>query len=56
MLRRGRIDFTIGYGYEARYIAHRLGFEEELMVIPLREQEGFARVYAGCPKNEWGAA
>lgn len=54
MLKHRRIDYTIGYGYEARYIARRLGFESELVVIPLREQPGFARVYAGCPKDAWG--
>jgi uncharacterized protein (TIGR02285 family) len=54
MLKRGRIDYTIGYGYEARYIARSFGFGEEVIAIPVSEHRTYIRVYAGCPKTDWG--
>lgn len=54
MLKRKRIDYTIGYGYEARYLAGQLNFDEEVVAIPVREHLDYIPVYAGCPKTPWG--
>ncbi len=54
MLERERIEYTIGYGYEAMYVARQLGFEADVVAIPLHEQNSYIPVYAGCPKTDWG--
>lgn len=54
MLKMGRVDYTIGYGYEGRYIAEQIDFADDVIAIPIRETPSFIKVYAGCPKNAWG--
>ncbi|MBT4890515.1 MAG: TIGR02285 family protein [Rhodospirillales bacterium] len=54
MMKRGRVDYTIGYGYEGRYIAKNLEFEKNVIAIPMRENPSYVPVYAGCPRNVWG--
>ena len=54
MLKHDRVDYTIGYGYEARYLGRQLGFEGDVIAIPVREHSGYIPVYAGCPKTNWG--
>jgi len=54
MLQYKRIDYTIGYGYEARYLAGKSGFKDDVVAIPIRENPGYVDVHAGCPKTPWG--
>ncbi|MEG3619709.1 TIGR02285 family protein [Magnetovibrio sp. PR-2] len=54
MLDRRRFDYTIGYGYEARYLQKQLGLSDDIVSIPVREHAGYTKVYVGCPKTPWG--
>ena len=54
MLDRRRFDYTIGYGYEARYLQEQLGLNDEIVSIPVREHAGYTKVYVGCPQTPWG--
>ncbi|MEG3640132.1 TIGR02285 family protein [Magnetococcus sp. PR-3] len=55
MLQYGRVSHTIGYAYEAQYMATKLGFAEPIITLPIQESPDYTKVYVGCPKTPWGA-
>nr|CRH06398.1 Conserved exported protein of unknown function [Candidatus Magnetococcus massalia] len=54
MLQYGRIDFTLAYGYEAYYMAQKLGFANQMVSLPIQEAPPYSAVYVGCPDTPWG--
>ena len=54
MLVKGRVDYLVGFPYEAIYVARQLGLENEIAHIQLTEAGGYTPSYVACSKNEWG--
>jgi len=56
MLVRGRLDYVLGYPYEARYVARTLGLGDAIVNLPLVEAPDYTFAHVVCPKNDWGRA
>lgn len=56
MLVRGRLDYVLGYPYEARYVAGELGLGEAIVNLPLVEAPDFTFAHVVCPRTDWGRA
>jgi uncharacterized protein (TIGR02285 family) len=56
MLVRGRLDYVLGYPYEARYVASRFALGETIVNLPLVEAREHTFAYVVCPKTDWGRA
>lgn len=54
MLVRGRLDYVLGYPYEARYVAEELGIADQIVSVPLVENEGYTLAHVVCPRTPWG--
>ena len=54
MLQKKRIDILLGYPSEHYYLAKSMGFDNELMQLPLTEAPELSYGYIGCTKNEQG--
>ncbi|MCQ8881769.1 TIGR02285 family protein [Pseudoalteromonas shioyasakiensis] len=54
MLQKKRIDILLGYPSEHYYLAHSMGFEDELTQITLTEAPALSIGYVGCTKNKQG--
>lgn len=54
MLAKGRIDFLLGYPSEHFYLAHSLGYEDELLQLSLKESPWFTNGYIGCSNTKKG--
>lgn len=57
MLQLGRIQYTLGYPFEAEYYNELLkSNSDKIVYIPLSDNSPFVEVVAACPKSSWGAA
>ncbi len=57
MLRKGRVDYILGYPHEAQYIASKMGKAEYFSFHTMAEiAKPYTIAYVGCPKNQWGKA
>ncbi|MGX1113022.1 uncharacterized protein (TIGR02285 family) [Pseudoalteromonas sp. MBR-15] len=56
MLHKKRIDILLGYPSEHYYLAHSMGFENELTQLTLSEAPKLSVGYIGCTNNEQGHA
>lgn len=54
MLKKRRIDILLGYPSEHYYLAKSMGFEDELMQLPLTEAAELSYGYIGCTSNKQG--
>lgn len=55
MLQAGRIDYTIEYPYTMDYYADKLGMQDSLDFIPLKENQNSILLAAvACTKTAWG--
>lgn len=54
MLATNRIQYTIGYPYEAGYYNRMMKTSDTLVYLPLTEAPSFVEVPMACPKTEWG--
>jgi len=54
MLQKKRIDILLGYPSEHYYLAHSMGFEDELTQLSLTEAPALSVGYIGCTNNEQG--
>lgn len=54
MLKKKRIDILLGYPSEHYYLAKSMGFDDELMQLPLTEAPELSYGYIGCTNNEQG--
>ncbi|WII71631.1 TIGR02285 family protein [Bdellovibrio sp. 22V] len=56
MLQADRIQYTLGYPFEAVYYNQLLGPQSETVVhIPLADNAPFVEVVIACPRTDWGA-
>ena len=56
MLQKKRIDILLGYPSEHYYLAHSMGFEDDLTQLSLTEAPALSIGYIGCTKNKQGEA
>lgn len=56
MLIRGRVDWIVGYPYEAVYVARQLGVEDQVRNLRLVESPAYVDAFVVCPRNPWGEA
>ncbi|MFT6787000.1 MAG: hypothetical protein ACJAVX_000343 [Pseudoalteromonas rhizosphaerae] len=56
MLKKKRIDILLGYPSEHYYLAKSMGFEDQLMQLPLTEAPDLSYGYIGCTNTEQGIA
>ena len=54
MLQKKRIDILLGYPSEHYYLAHSMGFEDDLTQLSLTEAPALSIGYIGCTKNKQG--
>lgn len=55
MLELDRIQYTLGYPFEAQYYNELLKNESDKVVyIPLSDNSPYVEVVAACPRTEWG--
>ncbi|WP_413582298.1 hypothetical protein [Bdellovibrio sp. HCB288] len=54
MLHTGRIQYTLGYPFEAFYYNKLLKSPGSVEYLPLKDNGDFVYVVVACPKNEWG--
>ncbi|CAM4337979.1 TIGR02285 family protein [Pseudoalteromonas ostreae] len=54
MLKKKRIDVLLGYPSEHYYLAKSMGFEDELVQLPLTEASDLSYGYIGCTNTELG--
>lgn len=54
MLQKKRIDILLGYPSEHFYLAHSMGFEDDLTQLSLTEAPALSIGYIGCTKNKQG--
>ncbi|WP_404340360.1 hypothetical protein [Pseudoalteromonas mariniglutinosa] len=54
MLKKRRIDILLGYPSEHYYLAHAMGFDNELTQLTLTEAAHLSEGYIGCTKNAQG--
>lgn len=56
MLYMNRVQYTIGYPFEAEYYNELLkNTTDKVLHIPLTDNASFVEVVVACPKTEWGA-
>ena len=56
MLHLDRVQYTIGYPFEAQYYNELLkNTTDKVLHIPLTDNASFVEVVVACPKTEWGA-
>lgn len=56
MLHLDRVQYTIGYPFEAQYYNELLKSKnDEVVHVPLSDNAAFVEVVVGCPKTPWGA-
>ncbi|MGS0496682.1 TIGR02285 family protein [Pseudoalteromonas mariniglutinosa] len=54
MLKKKRIDILLGYPSEHYYLAKSMGFDDELIQLPLTEAPELSYGYIGCTNNKQG--
>lgn len=54
MLAKDRIQFTLGYPYEASYYNRLFNSKDPVVYEPLSENPKFGIVYAACSRSDWG--
>ncbi len=54
MLRKGSVDYVLGYPYEALYLAREHGVADEVVTLPLVELPHYTLGHVVCPKTAWG--
>ncbi|MDG0816694.1 TIGR02285 family protein [Bdellovibrio svalbardensis] len=54
MLQNDRIQYTLGYPFEAVYYNELLKNKDKVVYVPLTDNSSFVEVVVACPKNEWG--
>ncbi|MBF0587686.1 MAG: TIGR02285 family protein [Magnetococcales bacterium] len=56
MLDVGRIDYSLGFPWEAPYVAKRIGLNHKFSILPIEEnyRSRWVKNYIGCPKTPWG--
>lgn len=55
MLYADRVQYALGYPFEAEYYNELLGNKDNRVVyIPLKDNADFVEVVVGCPKSPWG--
>jgi uncharacterized protein (TIGR02285 family) len=54
LLLKGSVDYVVGYPHEARYLAHAMGVEGEVVSLPLVENAAPALAHVVCPDSPWG--
>lgn len=56
MLNRNRVQYTLGYPFEAQYYNELFKTKTNKIVhIPLTDNTPFVEVVVACPKTQWGA-
>lgn len=56
MLNTDRVQYTLGYPFEAKYYDELFGNVKDRVVhVPLTDNKPFVEVVVACPKTEWGA-
>ncbi len=54
MLHSDRIQYTLGYPFEAVYYNKLLKSDHEVEYLPLTDNAQFVNVVVACPKTDWG--
>ena len=54
LVMNNRIDYTIGYPFEAQYLALKYDWQEKLVSLPILGMPRYLPVHVGAPKNAWG--
>ncbi|XGC81434.1 TIGR02285 family protein [Bdellovibrio bacteriovorus] len=55
MLNTNRVQYTLGYPFEAKYYDELFGNTKDRVVyVPLSDNKPFVEVVVACPKTEWG--
>lgn len=54
MLHSDRIQYTLGYPFEAVYYNKLLEGGDKVVHVPLKDNSSFVNVVVACPKTEWG--
>ena len=55
MLVRKRLDYVLGYPYEANFVAQSLGEAGTIVNLPLTETAAiYTLAHVVCPRNDWG--
>lgn len=54
MLGRDRLDYTLGYPFEAVYYKKLFKEKEEIIHLPLTDNKPYVEVVFACAKTEWG--
>jgi uncharacterized protein (TIGR02285 family) len=54
MLMTGKLDYVLGYPFEAVYVARQRGVEGQVVTLPLTELPDYTLAHVVCPKTEWG--
>ncbi|UYL07395.1 TIGR02285 family protein [Bdellovibrio sp. SKB1291214] len=54
MLHSDRIDYTLGYPFEAVYYNELLKSKDKVIYLPLTDNNNFVNVVVACPRDDWG--
>lgn len=54
MLHSDRIDYTLGYPFEAVYYNELLKSTDKVVYMPVTDNSNFVNVVVACPRDEWG--
>ncbi|WP_246845422.1 TIGR02285 family protein [Bdellovibrio sp. NC01] len=54
MIASDRIQYTLGYPFEAVYYNKLLDIQDSVIHIPLTDNRPFTNVVVACPKSPWG--
>jgi uncharacterized protein (TIGR02285 family) len=54
MLQSDRIQYTLGYPFEAVYYNELLKAKDHVVHLPLTDNKPIVNVVVACPQNEWG--
>ncbi|WP_413294867.1 TIGR02285 family protein [Bdellovibrio sp. HCB185ZH] len=54
MLQSDRIQYTLGYPFEAVYYNEYLNAKDRVVHLPLTDNKPIVDVVVACPRNEWG--
>jgi uncharacterized protein (TIGR02285 family) len=54
MLQSDRIDYTLGYPFEAVYYNELLKAKDKVVYVQLNDNANFVNVVIACPRDSWG--